>query len=45
MVGGLTYLGDNTRARTELGCEFRSLREGLTETLEHELAALGAIGK
>ena len=45
VVGGLTYLGDNTRARTELGCEFRSLREGLTETLEHELAALGAIGK
>jgi len=40
VVGGVTYLGDNTRARTELGCEFRSLREGLTETLRHELKQL-----
>jgi len=41
VVGGLTYLGDNTRAKTELGCEFRSLREGLTETLTHELRLMG----
>jgi nucleoside-diphosphate-sugar epimerase len=41
VVGGLTYLGDNTRARTELGCEFRSLRDGLTETLAHELRLMG----
>ncbi len=40
VVGGVTYLGDNARARTELGCEFRTLREGLTETLTHEMALL-----
>ena len=44
VVGGVTYLGDNTRARTELGCEFRPLREGLTETLGHELKLLGSSG-
>jgi nucleoside-diphosphate-sugar epimerase len=41
VVGGVTYLGDNTRARTELGCEFRPLREGLAETLKHELELMG----
>lgn len=34
---GVTYLGDNSKARRELGYSPRSLREGLKETLQYEL--------
>jgi hypothetical protein len=27
-LGGVTYLGDNSKSRAELGLEHRSLREG-----------------
>ena len=37
----VTYIGSNARARRELGWEPRPLREGLTETLRHEMALMG----
>ena len=44
VAAGTTYIGDNTRARRELGWEPRSLEEGLRETLAHELRLLGSQG-
>ena len=40
-IAGVTYLGDNAKARRELGYAPRPLREGLTETLQHEMRLLG----
>lgn len=42
VIGGVTYIGSNDRARRELGWQPRSLREGLTETLHHEMALMRA---
>ena len=39
--GGMTYLGDNAKARRDLGYTPRGLSIGLAETLDHELALLG----
>ena len=39
--GGMTYIGDNAKARRELGYTPRALSIGLAETLDHELALLG----
>ena len=39
--GGTTYWGDNRKARRELGYNPRSLREGMEETLQHEMRLLG----
>ena len=41
VVAGVTYLGDNTKARRELGFQPRSLMEGLQETLVYEMKKLG----
>jgi len=38
---GVTYLGDNAKARRELDYNPRSLEEGLAETLYHEMRLLG----
>ena len=38
---GVTYLGDNTRAKRELDWTPRSLADGLAETLRHEMRRLG----
>jgi nucleoside-diphosphate-sugar epimerase len=38
---GVTYLGDNAKARRELGYAPRPLREGLQETLLAVMARLG----
>ncbi len=38
---GTTYLGDNAKARRELGYAPRPLRDGLAETLQHEMRLLG----
>src|SRR5262249_23151234 len=38
---GVTYLGNNAKARRELGYDPRPLRDGLAETLQHELELLG----
>lgn len=41
VVAGVTYIGSSARARAELGWQPRPLREGLTETLHHEMVRLG----
>lgn len=41
VLGGATYLGDNSKATEELGIEHRPLRDGLDAMLSAELAALG----
>lgn len=38
---GVTYLGDNTKARRELGYQPRPLADGLRETLAYEMDQLG----
>jgi nucleoside-diphosphate-sugar epimerase len=44
VVAGVTYLGDNRRARRELGWEPRALETGLRETIAHEMRLLGMRG-
>jgi nucleoside-diphosphate-sugar epimerase len=41
VMGGVTYLGSNEKARRELGFDPRPLEEGLRETLEYEMNRLG----
>lgn len=41
MAAGVTYLGDNSKARRELGYDPRPLEEGLRETLAYEMAQMG----
>jgi nucleoside-diphosphate-sugar epimerase len=41
VVAGVTYLGDNSKARRELGFNPRPLEEGLREVLAHEMKLLG----
>lgn len=41
IVAGVTYLGDNRKARQELGYNPRPLREGWEETLRHEMKLFG----
>jgi nucleoside-diphosphate-sugar epimerase len=43
VIAGVTYIGDNTRARTELGWSPRPLYPGLEETLRHEMQLLGGL--
>ncbi len=38
---GVTYIGSNAKAKRELGYQPRSLEDGLTETLQHEMHLLG----
>src|SRR5881409_2537786 len=40
-VAGVTYLGNNAKARRELGFDPRPLEDGLRETLHHEMRLLG----
>ena len=41
IMAGTTYIGDNRKARRELGFAPRSLEEGLGETLQYEMERLG----
>jgi dihydroflavonol-4-reductase len=41
---GVTYIGDNAKARHELEWKPRSLDEGLAETLLAEMKNLGLVG-
>lgn len=41
VIAGVTYIGDNSRAKRELGWTVRPLREGLAQTLRHEMQLLG----
>jgi nucleoside-diphosphate-sugar epimerase len=38
VIAGTTYIGDNTKAKRELAYNPRPLKDGLTDTLRHELA-------
>jgi nucleoside-diphosphate-sugar epimerase len=40
-LAGTTYFGDNSKAVRELGFLARPLKEGLEQTIEHELRVLG----
>jgi nucleoside-diphosphate-sugar epimerase len=40
-IAGTTYIASNAKARAELGYNPRSLKEGLVETLRHEMKLLG----
>jgi len=40
VIAGVTYMGDNSKARRELGYNPRSFREGWGETLRHEMKLL-----
>ncbi|MGH8247270.1 MAG: NAD-dependent epimerase/dehydratase family protein, partial [Gammaproteobacteria bacterium] len=39
-IAGVTYVGDNSKARRDLGYTPRPLKEGLAETLRHEMNLL-----
>jgi nucleoside-diphosphate-sugar epimerase len=41
VVAGVTYMGDNSKARRELGYNPRPFREGWAETVRHEMKLLG----
>jgi nucleoside-diphosphate-sugar epimerase len=41
IMAGVTYWGDNSKARRFLGYNPRPLREGLESTLRHEMSLLG----
>ena len=41
VLAGVTYLGSNAKARRELGYAPRPLKDGLRETLAHEMRLLG----
>jgi len=44
-VAGSTYLGDNSKAKRELGYNPRPFREGWEQTLRHEMKLLGMSSK
>jgi nucleoside-diphosphate-sugar epimerase len=41
IIAGVTYIGNNSKARRELGYNPRLLKDGLAETLRHEMKLLG----
>ena len=41
VIAGVTYIGDNRKARRELGYSPRTFSNGWAETLRHEMALLG----
>ena len=41
IIAGVTYIGTNAKAKRELGYNPRPLKEGLAETLKHEMKLLG----
>ncbi|HSL31323.1 MAG TPA: NAD-dependent epimerase/dehydratase family protein [Anaerolineales bacterium] len=41
VVAGVTYMGDNSKARRELGYRPRAFRDGWEETVRHEMKVLG----
>ena len=41
IISGVTYIGTNAKAKRELGYDPRPLKDGLTETLKHEMKLLG----
>jgi nucleoside-diphosphate-sugar epimerase len=43
IVSGVTYWGDNSKAKRELGFTTRPFRDGLGETVRHEMKLLGML--
>jgi nucleoside-diphosphate-sugar epimerase len=41
VLAGVTYWGDNSKAKRELGFNPRPIREGWTETVKYEMQLLG----
>ena len=41
VLAGTTYLGANDKAVRDLGFTARPIEEGLAQTIEHELRAIG----
>jgi nucleoside-diphosphate-sugar epimerase len=41
IIAGVTYMGNNSKAKRELGYNPRPFREGWTETVRHEMKLLG----
>ena len=41
VIGGVTYIGDNSKAKRELGYAPRPLSESWVETVKHEMKLLG----
>ena len=41
VIAGVTYIGSSAKAVNELGWESRPLKQGLSETLHHEMELLG----
>jgi nucleoside-diphosphate-sugar epimerase len=41
VIAGVTYMGDNSKARRELGYHPRPFHEGWAETVRHEMKLLG----
>ena len=41
IVAGITYIGDNSKAKRELGYDPRPFRQGWEETIHHEMELLG----
>lgn len=41
IIAGVTYLGDNSKAKRELGYDPRPMSEGWVETVKHEMSLLG----
>jgi hypothetical protein len=40
IIAGVTYIGNNCKAKRELSYDPRPLKEGLTETLRYEMKLL-----
>ena len=41
VISGVTYIGDNSKAKRELGYNPRPVSEGWVETVKHEMKLLG----
>jgi nucleoside-diphosphate-sugar epimerase len=41
VIGGVTYIGDNSKAKRELGYNPRPMSDGWVETVKHEMKLLG----
>jgi len=43
VIAGVTYIGDNSKAKRELGYDPRPVSDGWTETVRHEMKLLGML--
>ena len=44
VIAGITYIGDNSKAKRELGYDPRPVSEGWVETVRHEMKLQGTVG-